>query len=745
MSQMDKNSFQAPQASELAKKAADAGGVTDQVNQKLTEATAPLFEAAQQAQFAASEIQQGLSTLSQKYSDIPDSELFKPLNNFTVTPPEVLEKELREEASKYYAKYGGDIASQLQNSHIVYATIQIGGQDVLKDSHFTLDIHQRMADHDEFMISCYAEAFGDKNAYPMTHSRNLLGKKCTLQFKQFGQSAYVFTGIITEISNKKVDGHNKLFIRGHAPTILLENGQDCESFEEQGLEAIIRKATGEYPQDLVAWDLRPNLKDPLKYTVQYRESDWNFVKRLAVRYGEWLYYNGQKIVFGGSGGKTEELVEEQDIYSYELSMRLVPQKFTYVGYDAKQAKNHTVNSDSVPITHQLVNPFQQHAIKASEEVYSKVPLSLYNQSLLEKGEPELKEAVKRQKLSRQNVFFLEARTNNPNLRLGDIVKMKAWMPGHEIFKNGEVPLESYKVIEISHHQDITEGYYNQLIGVPMDNEVPAYMDENAIPECEEQSAIVMDNNDPDGMSRIRVQFAWQKPFNGMTPWIRSITPYAGSGKGMHVVPEIGEEVIVSFENGNAEKPVSLGAMFNGKGKSGHGGAGNYMKGLQTPTGNKLLFNDKEGSALLTDNGGVNMKFDGAGNATTNANKIHSVNAGTNANTSVGEDASTLKMDKDGNITLEGNTNITLKVGENTIVIDQKGLTFTNKDGNSVAITPEGITNTAKIGKMKSTAEAGTVSIESTSDSATFKGSTDTNIGGGSMTYVTGGEVEINQS
>ncbi|MGM5630791.1 phage late control D family protein, partial [Apibacter raozihei] len=165
-----------------------------------------------------------------------------------------------------------------------------------------------MADHDEFMISCYAEAFGDKNAYPMTNSRNLLGKKCTLQFKQFGQSAYVFTGIITEISNKKVDGHNKLFIKGHAPTILLENGQDCESFEEQGLEAIIRKATGEYPQDLVAWDLRPNLKDPLKYTVQYRESDWNFVKRLAVRYGEWLYYNGQKIVFGGSGGKTEELV-----------------------------------------------------------------------------------------------------------------------------------------------------------------------------------------------------------------------------------------------------------------------------------------------------------------------------------------------------------------------------------------------------------------------------------------------------
>ncbi|WP_221410505.1 phage baseplate assembly protein V, partial [Apibacter sp. HY039] len=218
-------------------------------------------------------------------------------------------------------------------------------------------------------------------------------------------------------------------------------------------------------------------------------------------------------------------------------------------------------------------------------------------------------------------------------------------------------------IEISHHQDITEGYYNQLIGVPMDNEVPAYMDENAIPECEEQSAIVMDNNDPDGMSRIRVQFAWQKPFNGMTPWIRSITPYAGSGKGMHVVPEIGEEVIVSFENGNAEKPVSLGAMFNGKGKSGHGGAGNYIKGLQTPTGNKLQFNDKEGSALLTDQGPSNIKMDGAGNTTASADESHIINVGGKEG-AVGP--SNITMDNTGKITIKGDANISVIVGGSMI-------------------------------------------------------------------------------
>ena len=671
MSLLDKNKFSTPDAKDLAKNVADTSGLTDKVNQKISDLTAPVSEAVDKAKETYAQAQQTMDSAKEKLgraqkivADVSDSDLAQPFTNFTITPPEVIEKEMLAKANKYFASYGGDLETQLKNSHIVYSTITIDGEDVLKDSHFTLEIHQKMADHDEFTISCYAEAFGDRNTYPMTNSRNLLGKRTTIQLKQFGQTTFIFTGIITEITNKKIDGHNKLFLTGKAPTILLENGQDCQSFEELPLDQIITQATSEYQTDLISWDLRPNMKDTLQYTVQFKESDWAFVKRLATRYGEWLYYNGQQIVFGGFGGKTVELVEEQDVFSYELKMKLVPQKFTYVGYDAKQAKNHTVDSESIPITHRLVNPFQQHAIKASEEIYSKVPLSLYNQSLLEKGEIQLKQAVERQKLNRQNVFFLEAKTGNPNIRLGDIVKLKAWMPGHEIFKSGEVPLESYKVIDISHFQDVTEGYYNLIVGVPMDNQVPAYMDEDAIPECEEQSAIVMDNNDPEGMSRIRVQFPWQQPFNGMTPWIRSITPYAGKGKGMHVVPEIGEEVIVSFENGNAEKPVSLGAMFNGGGKSGHGGSGNYMKGLQTAAGSNLTFNDQKGDMTLADQGPSQMKFDGSGNSSLKTSNTHMVN--------VGDNQAVLQMGKDGKVSLTAETEFKIRVGASTVVIDKTG-------------------------------------------------------------------------
>ncbi|TWP26812.1 hypothetical protein ETU09_09635 [Apibacter muscae] len=587
------------------------------------------------------------------------------------------------------ATYGGDPEKNLANSHIVFSKIFIGGERVLADSHFEVKIEQKVAEHDTFIIRCFSDAIEDPKAYPLEKARNFLGKRATIQFMQFGSATLVYTGIITDIANVRENGESQLVFTGKSPTILLENGLDCQSFENLDLKEIVTKATTEYPTDLVQLDLQPLLTDRLLYTVQYRESDWNFIKRLATRYGEWLYYNGQQIVLGPYRGKTWELVEEQDVYDSTLRMKLMPQKFSYTAYDAKQAETYTINSQSVRLSRRLVNPFQQHALDASEGIYSKVASSLYNHSLLEGGPSELERAVKKQKQRRQNVFYMEAKTNNPNLKVGDNVKLKAWMPGHSIFKNGEVPLETYRIIEIKHYQDITEGYYNHIVAIPKDNEVPPYMDEDAFPACEEQSAIVTDNNDPQGMSRIRVQFPWQKPFNGQTPWIRSITPYAGEGKGMHVVPEIGEEVIVSFENGNAEKPVSLGAMFNGKGKSGHGGAGNYMKGLTTATGSNLTFNDQKGDMTLADKGGASMNFDGAGNATTNANQTHAVNAGSNANTSVGGDASTLKMDASGNITLEGNTNITLKVGGNTIVIDGSGITMTSNSGNIQTISNTG--------------------------------------------------------
>jgi len=147
-------------------------------------------------------------------------------------------------------------------------------------------------------------------------------------------------------------------------------------------------------------------------------------------------------------------------------------------------------------------------------------------------------------------------------------------------------------------------------------------------------------------------------------------------------------VIVTFENGNAEKPVSLGAMFNGKGKSGHGGAGNHIKGLQTRSGCHVLFNDQTGFTKLADHGQSNLAFDGSGNSSISTSTTQKINVGGGVDGEGNPVApqSTLEMDNAGNITIKGDQCIKLQVG-----------------GSSITITEEDIKTIASTGKIEITA------------------------------------------
>ena len=237
--------------------------------------------------------------------------------------------------------------------------------------------------------------------------------------------------------------------------------------------------------------------------------------------------------------------------------------------------------------------------------------------------------------------------------------------------------------------------------------ISPFFDEDAFPTCEEQSATVMQNDNPQGM--IKVQFPWQKKKGLTTPWLRVVTPYAGKGKGMHIIPEVGEEVIVGFDNGNAERPFVFGAMFNGKASAGKGGAGNFMKGLQTVAGQRLHMNDQDGSLHMQDNGGVSMKFDGGGNSTHHSNTSHTNN--------VGKGKSVLTMDNGGVIDLSGMEKITLKVGSSTITLVDGQITISSGIIAVGATTGVGIN-----GKSVVTIESGGTIQSTSSGVTTIKGS-----------------------
>ena len=78
-------------------------------------------------------------------------------------------------------------------------------------------------------------------------------------------------------------------------------------------------------------------------------------------------------------------------------------------------------------------------------------------------------------------------------------------------------------------------------------------------------AIVTNNQDPDGLGRVRLRFPWLDD-GAESFWARVASPMAGNARGLYFLPEVDDEVLVAFQHGRPEAPVVLGGLWNGKDK-----------------------------------------------------------------------------------------------------------------------------------------------------------------------------------
>jgi type VI secretion system secreted protein VgrG len=143
------------------------------------------------------------------------------------------------------------------------------------------------------------------------------------------------------------------------------------------------------------------------------------------------------------------------------------------------------------------------------------------------------------------------------------------------------------VIEVTHNSEVHGNYSCNFKAIPSDVGAPHYTDVHAYAKAESQPAKVIDNNDPDGLGRAKVEFYWAGG-NIKSDWIRLIQPHTGGGKGFYFVPEVGEEVLVGFEGGSAERPYVIGTQYNGSESSGYSSSGNDQKVIHTRSGTKRI-------------------------------------------------------------------------------------------------------------------------------------------------------------
>ena len=111
----------------------------------------------------------------------------------------------------------------------------------------------------------------------------------------------------------------------------------------------------------------------------------------------------------------------------------------------------------------------------------------------------------------------------------------------------------------------------------------------------------------DAMGRVKVQFHWDRygeSDENTTCWVRVSQPWAGKGWGGYFIPRIGQEVIVDFLNGDPDRPIIIGRVYNDEQTipfASHTQSG--FKTRSTPDGdvnnfNELRFEDAKGKEQI---------------------------------------------------------------------------------------------------------------------------------------------------
>ncbi|TPN83854.1 type VI secretion system Vgr family protein, partial [Aquimarina algicola] len=506
-------------------------------------------------------------------------------------------------------------------------------------SYVSLTLTQSLDDHHDLTLVCRADVVDGLSGELIGESKEHLGATITIRIApsiDIGSYRELeFKGIITSVQGAKGSEYGKsdmVTFYAKSISILADDGAHYASFTDVGLAEILEDTFGEYDRGKLETRFLPTSSDTIPYAVQHNQSAFDFAGRLAAYYNQWFYYDGSKLIFGAPSEEETELHYGTDLQNFTLALTTVPNTFQYVTNDYLTDALHTKNSSEV------IPPsegYQGFTHQRSSDTFTKQTQVYHHtytdQSVQSRLDTQVEQYTKAKALKQ---VLAKGESDNPGVHLGEVITVEGY--------------GRYRVTKITHTN--TEGgiYKNTFEAVAAEITVYPKMDLHRFPKSEMQIATVVENNDPEGLSRIKVQFPWQQQSGQTTPWLRMMTPHAGADKGFHFLPETGEQVIIGFEGNHAEKPFVLGSLYTGTANAGGWQTqNNEIKAIRTKSGHTLEFNEIEGAEhiTITDKNSNIIRIDTANNSievsasehiTFNAKNIEinaseevKINAGTN--------------------------------------------------------------------------------------------------------------------
>lgn len=449
----------------------------------------------------------------------------------------------------------------------------------------------------------------------------ILGTEMVLELELPNLAKRQFTGFVIKFAYLGMQGRFAAYRATLGPFLsLMQLKSDCRIFQDRPVPDIVAEVC-ESLGIPVAIEMKLSGHKTRPYTVQYRESDFNFVSRLLVDEG--IYYHFRhtggrhSLVLIDAAAKHEPVPgylsipfypptrsgrrEEEHISSWDLVRQVVPGNAALQDYDYEYKQ--------VALSMAINDP-QGHA-NDHLEVFDYPGGYLTD----EDGRQAIGVALERLQSQRELIAF---ETTARGLYAGATFRVRN-LP--DVGESEEfLAVEAHYSIESDALESSSDAAAEMVFQARFTAMSAKRQFRPALPASVQKpqmrgphSAIVTGPpeteiyTDPGGLGRVLVQFHWdryaQASEKHTSCWVRVSQPWAGGGFGFVQIPRVGEEVLVDFLDGDPDRPVIVGRLYNGKNKPPYKLPDNATqsgwKSRSSPKGhadnfNEIRFEDKKG-------------------------------------------------------------------------------------------------------------------------------------------------------
>lgn len=555
--------------------------------------------------------------------------------------------------------------------------------------------------------------------------KDMIGKMATVECLRHDGSSRFFNGYIFSfeyISNESGYSRYEMILKPWLA--FFQYRKDCKTLQNKTLREITQQYFDQFPKREVQFSLLKEY-NPITFSIQFNESDYNYLHRQWEQAG-WIYWYEHR-----KDGHTLRIVDQtlycENILSKEIVYRANNANNTGVGilYFSNNSKINFNKYSSTSFDFKDPN-YLNSELDVAEPTTSIMKLENYEYSgafaydCFTEGQKDLVlENV-------SNESEIEIKTMSCNDAYADVGH---WFKLAE-FNNDldEAELE-YLIVAITQSagnnylfetENKTAQYQAELscIKRSLKWSAPTGFNSQATYIYGLQTALVVgpagEEIYTDKFARVKVQFHWDregKKDENSSAWIRVATSWAGTNFGVVSIPRIGQEVIIQFLDGNPDRPIITGSVYNGdhmppwdlpENATQSGMLSRSSTGANAENANAIRFEDKKGEEEVWIHAEKNQRIEVENdeshsvgvNRTKDVGKDETVSIGQNRNETVGA-TETIKIGTDRTETVGKNETITIGANRTETVTGNETINI-NKNRTETVIANE----TISIGKKQ---------------------------------------------